>query len=161
MMLRKAAVIFACGILGSCAPETRVTQQVVTIPAPAAAAVQPPPGAIPADGVVRRVAVAGVPLRISFFADVNADCTSAGIAKVSLATNPSHGSVSIAPADGYTNYPANNQRYSCNKQKTPGIVADYTAAKTYSGVDTFTLTVLWPLGVPVQRTFLVTVQPQS
>lgn len=108
---------------------------------------------------VHIVAVTGVPLRADFMVVANADCSSGGVAEVTLTAAPAHGTAQIAPAEGYPTYAANNQRYDCNKKRMPGVETHYIPEKGYVGVDNFTLSYILPNGTPYSRVFTVTVQP--
>ncbi len=71
--------------------------------------------------------------------DLNPDCTPTGGAQLRVVHTPEHGAVTISDEPFYPNYPRSNVRFDCDKQKTPGNRAIYTAAAGYNGHDRLVL----------------------
>ena len=162
MQLHGACFVVFCVVLAGCTPQPPQYTSAQTAPQPtattqaAATAQQQQPGA---PITAREVAASGVPLLADFLVYVNPDCTSAGLPQVSLASAPSHGSVTITRTEEYPNFAATNQRYECNKKRMPGMVAHYTSTKGYVGTDVFALSIISPAGIPIEHAIFLTVRP--
>ena len=95
---------------------------------------------------VSPVAVAGIPLRLGHFADLNPDCSPIGEPVVRVAKRADHGVVAARAGEGYTNFVQANLRNHCNYRSTTGVNATYTAGRGYTGPDTVTLEIIFPTG---------------
>jgi hypothetical protein len=90
--------------------------------------------------VVQKTAFSGIPQILDHYAELNADCTSVGIETVNITRTPSHGTVVMQNnVESYPSFPPTNQRYECNKTKTPSIRITYTSDRTFVGNDRFTV----------------------
>jgi hypothetical protein len=101
-----------------------------------------PAPAGPATGakIIPKTAFSGIPVMLDSYAELNPDCSSLGLENVIITKAPSHGSVAILNGvEAYTNFPANNQRYECNRKTSPSVGIQYTSAKAFTGIDSFTL----------------------
>ncbi len=108
------------------------------------------------DVTIRRGAISGTIQRTDFFYSVNPDCTLEGLPIVKLKQAPDHGTVAIEQGTDYPQFSPGNQRYECNKSKSPGIIVSYTSKPGFKGQDAFVLEALYPHGrlrfVSVQMT---------
>src|SRR5271155_4577540 len=82
--------------------------------------------------IVSPVAVAGKPLRLGHFANLNPDCSPIGEPDVRVSKLPDHGVVTVRAGEGYTNFAPANPRNHCNYRPTPGVNATYTASAATS-----------------------------
>jgi hypothetical protein len=112
-----------------------------------------------APGMAVRSVHAGVQSQIGSYTYLNADCSFGGYADVKVQLPPHHGALAIGPDEGYSNYPASNQRYDCNKRKSQRIAIKYTPAPGFTGTDEFVLFSLWPNSTSVTDRYDVTVVP--
>ena len=76
---------------------------------------------------------------------------------VRILAQPAHGSLSIVDTFGYTWYGKDNQRFECNKQKSPMRQLIYTSTPDFVGADTFKVSVLYADGNLREEIFNVTV----
>lgn len=113
------------------------------------------PGAVALPTV--KAAISGKPQHVAAYYYLNPDCTSVDLPVVRILAQPAHGSVSIEDASGYTWYGKDNQRFECNKQKSPMRQIVYTSAPDFVGPDTFKISVLYADGNLREETFNVTV----
>ena len=96
---------------------------------------------------VTRAALSGTRQRVGFYAEVNPDCSSAGIPAVRVEALPAHGTVVTAQGEAYTNYPSSNQRYACNAIKSRMMEVFYTSVPGYRGSDEFVVRTIFADGV--------------
>jgi len=146
-------------LIGGCVvnTQTAATQAVAaqTAPGTARPAGAPAPGA--PQGPQVRGARAGIEQKVDSYSSVNPDCSSAGVATAELLTAPVHGSVTFEALPEYTNFPQTNQRFECNKQKSPALVTFYKSAPDYKGRDEFAVKILFPDGMTGVRRYVMTV----
>jgi hypothetical protein len=109
--------------------------------------------------VIQKTTFAGTALPVDYFYAVHPDCTSAGLPTIEVTRTASHGSIRVQNVDHFTDYPSTNQRYECNKKKSPSVAVVYTSEKTFVGVDRFTVKCVFPSGVVRTKEFVVTVEP--
>jgi hypothetical protein len=95
---------------------------------------------------VSPVAVAGIPLRLGHYANLNPDCSPIGEPDVRVAKPADHGAVAVRAGEGYTNFVQANPRNHCNYRPTMGVNATYTAERGYAGPDTVALDIIFPTG---------------
>jgi hypothetical protein len=98
------------------------------------------------DRTVSPVAIAGTPLRLGHFANLNPDCSSIGEPDVRVTKAADHGVVTVRPGEGYTNFVPANPRNHCNFRPTTGVNAIYTAERSCTGADTVVLDIIFPTG---------------
>lgn len=104
------------------------------------------------------VAVAGLPLRLGHFANLNPDCSPIGEPDVRVSKPPDHGAVTVRAGEGYTNFVASNPRNHCNYRPTPGVNATYTAQPGYTGPDAVDLDIIYPNGQERQFVYSLNVK---
>ena len=95
---------------------------------------------------VSPVVVAGIPLHLGHFADLNPDCSQIGEPIVRVAKPADHGVVAVRAGEGYTGFVQANLRSHCNYRSTPGVNATYTAERGCTGPDTVALDIIFPTG---------------
>lgn len=105
-----------------------------------------------------RSAFAGTRQRVGYYAELNPDCSSAGIPAVRTEELPTHGNVVTAQGEAYTSYPSSSQRYSCNTIKTRMIEVFYTSVPGYRGSDEFVLRTIFSDGMARTDKYTVNVE---
>ena len=75
------------------------------------------PQAVRGSKAVQKTAFSGTALNVYYFYAVQMDCRSAGLPTVSVTSTASRGSVEFQNVDHFTEFPATNQRYECNKKR--------------------------------------------
>jgi len=96
------------------------------------------------------------------FYSLTPDCTPNGLPSVEIVNAPAHGSIEVENVEGFTGYPSTNQRYECNKQKSPIVAVEYISEKAFVGTDRFTVKGIFPSGDTSTKEFVVSVKdPQS
>jgi len=109
-------------------------------------------------GTFSPVAIAGKPLRLGHFANLNPDCSPIGQPDVRVTKAPDHGVVTVGAGVGYTNFVPANPRNHCNMRATPGANAFYTSSGGYTGPDTVVLDVIFPTGEERQFSYNLNVK---
>lgn len=119
---------------------------------------QPPANSTPSPVVSIRSAPTGTRQRVGYYANLNADCSFGGFAKVRTEVSPTHGTVEIVEGEGYTNYPSANQRYQCNTVRSRMLEVFYTSAPPYKGPDEFVHRVIFPGGTAGSYKYVISVE---
>lgn len=88
-----------------------------------------------------KTALSGQEIYIFQDANLNPDCTSAGLDDVQATSGPSHGSVRIVDGKVYPNFPKTSDRYKCNQQSDDGVQAFYKSAPGFKGQDQVNLSI--------------------
>ena len=88
-----------------------------------------------------KTALSGQEIYIFQDANLNPDCTSAGLDDVQATAGPSHGSVRIVDGKVYPNFPKDSERYKCNLQSDDGVQAFYKSAPGFKGQDQVSLSI--------------------
>ena len=117
-----------------------------------------PPQGVPASTAIQKTTFSGRILNVWYFYTVQMDCTPGELPTVRVTSAPSHGSVQLQNVEHFTEFPATNQRFECNKKKSPSVVVVYTSNKTFVGVDKFTVKCVFPSGDVQTKEFLITVE---
>jgi TonB family protein len=111
---------------------------------------------------IQKTTFSGTVQAVYQFYSLNADCTPNGSPTVEVLKAPSHGSIQVENVEGFTGYPSTNQRYECNKQKSPIVAVAYISEKAFVGTDIFTLKGIFPSGNTTTKEFVVSVEdPKS
>jgi hypothetical protein len=116
------------------------------------------PGAPKPVNTIQRGAFSGMPQVVDHYIELSPDCTSLGLETVSITRAPSHGSVVIQNAEYYPSFAPNNQRYQCNKIKSPSLALQYTSDKTFVGTDRFTVHRIGHTGNLIVNEYVVKVE---
>ena len=95
---------------------------------------------------VTRVAVAEQRARIGFMVNLDPDCSSTPFRSARVVEEPKHGTGTVEPGTGFTNFAKDNPRFECNKQRSEGSVVWYQAEAGYTGKDSLTVEVVYPDG---------------
>ncbi|MGJ4883220.1 hypothetical protein [Bradyrhizobium sp. HKCCYLRH1065] len=117
--------------------------------AASAQAQTPAPASGPAQTTVERNAkgVAGKPIQVGIYLNVQPDCSSGPLPAIRLVSPPGNGTVTIKRGKvSATNYKQ------CLALEVPGFIAFYQSKADFAGTDTVTLEVKFPQGrTEVQR----------
>lgn len=95
----------------------------------------------PAPLIFEKTALSEQEIYIFQDANLNPDCTTAGIDIVQTASGPSHGSIRIVDGKFFPSFPKTSERYKCNSQSGDGVRAFYKSAPGFKGQDQVNLTV--------------------
>jgi TonB family protein len=101
--------------------------------------------------------VAGTSQPVWYLYALHPDCTTAGSPIVQIVRAASHGSVAIKNVDHFTEYPSTNERYECNKTKSPSLAVIYSPEPSFVGIDTFMVQSVFPSGDMRIKYFKMTV----
>jgi hypothetical protein len=105
-----------------------------------------------------RVAAIGQKLRVEFLYSIQPDCSSAGQTHVRILEAPQHGTLTVENGQGFTNFPRDNQRYDCNTRRSDGTLVFYEPEAGFSGKDSVTLDVIFPMGQSSKRHYAIEVR---
>ena len=105
-----------------------------------------------------RAVATGQKLRLEFFYVIQPDCSSVGLTTVRILEKPQHGTLTVENGQGFTNFPKENQRYECNMRKSDGTLVFYEPEAEFTGKDSITLDVIFPLGQSSKRHYSVEVK---
>lgn len=105
-----------------------------------------------------RVVATGQKLRLEFLYAIQPDCSSAGQTIVRILEEPQHGTLAVENGQGFTNFPKENQRYECNIRKSDGTLVFYEPKSGYTGTDSVTLDIIFPLGQSSKRHYAIEVR---
>jgi TonB family protein len=100
---------------------------------------------------------AGTSQPVWYLYALHADCTTAGSPIVQIVRAASHGSVVVKNVDHFTEYPSTNERYECNKTKSPSLAVIYSPEPSFVGIDTFMVQSVFPSGDMRAKYFKITV----
>jgi hypothetical protein len=105
-----------------------------------------------------RVVASGGKLRVEFLYSIQPDCSSAGQTTVRIVEQPQHGEVKVENGQDFTSFPKENQRYECNLHKSDGTLVFYSPAPEFTGKDSITLDIIFPLGQTSKRHYSIDVR---
>jgi hypothetical protein len=109
---------------------------------------------------LRRPGIVDEPLALDFVQAVDPDCVPIGVVRVSAATPPGRGTLSIAPDTGFVTYPPGDARAACNRRRMDGISVVYRPAPGHVGDDNVRLDILYADGSTAQRSYAISVGPR-
>jgi TonB family protein len=102
------------------------------------------------DGLRKRESIryspSGKTRTVWFVHVVNPDCSPKGSIDIKMTKKPEHGTVEIVPAEGFPSFGMNNIHFKCNTRKVTGFNINYKSSGGYTGIDDFTIFVIWPDG---------------
>jgi hypothetical protein len=148
----------AFGTKPTAPPNQAVAQNPPAVQNPPPAQSSPNAAAAPQTVEIARVAAIGQKLRVEFLFSISPDCSSNGQTHVRIAEAPQHGTVTIENGQSFTNFPKDNQRYDCNTRKSDGTLVFYDPESGFSGKDSITLDVIFPLGQSSKRHYSIEVK---
>jgi TonB family protein len=101
--------------------------------------------------------MAGTSQPVWYLYALHPDCTTAGSPIVQIVRAPSHGTVVVKNVDHFTEYPSTNDRYECNKTKSPSLAVIYSPEPSFVGIDTFIVKSVFASGAMQANHFKITV----
>jgi hypothetical protein len=102
--------------------------------------------------------LSGTSQKIDFMYSVNPDCSSAGYPTVHVIKPPAHGTMAADQGDGYSSFGKDNQRYECNRAKSPGILVHYRSDAGFTGADSAAVETIFPSGNVRSTTYNISVK---
>jgi hypothetical protein len=106
-----------------------------------------------------KYAVSGRPLKLSFFATVNPDCSSVGQTTIRLTRAPEHGRVSVTQTMDFPNFAPSNVRFACNRRRVAGATINYVSQRGFVGTDSVQAEVISASGNLRQQSYTINVVP--
>jgi hypothetical protein len=100
----------------------------------------------PAPTEVTRVAAAEQQVRVGFLTNLDPDCTSNAFASVRILDQPKHGEATLKQDTGFTNFPKENLRFECNKQRSDGTAVLYRSEAGFLGRDSILIEIVYADG---------------
>ena len=140
------------------APNPAVAQNQPPLQNPPPAQNVPNAAALPQPVELSRVVATGQKLRLEFLYAIQPDCSSTGQTTVRILEEPQHGALTVENGQGFTNFPKENQRYECNMRKSDGTLIFYEPQSDYTGKDSITLDIIFPLGQSSKRHYSIEVK---
>ncbi len=104
--------------------------------------------------MLKRVAIAGKPLKLSHFMSVNPDCTPSGTATIRILNGPQNGSVAVRPGSDFPYFYRNNIRSNCNGRRVASQQLWYTG-RVSGATDQITVEVIYANGFARSGTYLI------
>jgi hypothetical protein len=96
--------------------------------------------------------------RVDFLFAIYPDCSVIGIPIVRVVDEPRNGKLAVEKDAGFSNFPANDQRYECNERKSDGVAVVYEPDPGFAGVDSLTVHIIMPRGVELKRHYSIEVK---
>jgi hypothetical protein len=97
--------------------------------------------------------------RIIWFAyAAHPDCSPMGSIDIRTTKTPEHGTISITPGQGFSNFPSGNPRIRCNEKKMEGVNVEYQSAEGYTGPDEIDFFIIWPNGMAQEAHYTMIVR---
>lgn len=137
--------------IGKAIAGAMLTLALMSSPLPASAQVL-------AKSIYYKVTSPGSDVTMGMFYGVNPDCSSTGDYHIHLLIAPKGGQIFIDKHAGYPDYPATNVRSACNRRKLIGTRMIYQANPTFTGIDAFTVEVVYPNQTAVRQIYGVKVE---
>jgi len=106
----------------------------------------------------QRYVLSGATVQLSFFCNINPDCSAAGTPTVRITKPPEHGRVAVSQTRGFCYFQRPNPRKACNNRRVPGVVVNYVAQRGYTGYDSVGVEVFYPGGAMRSGTFNIQVR---
>ena len=96
--------------------------------------------------VINRAALSGTVQKIDYYYNLNPDCSPEAVPVVRVVEAPAHGTITLQESIGYSAFSKDNQRYDCNKLKSPLVNVLYQSSAGYVGTDTAKIEVIFVSG---------------
>jgi hypothetical protein len=107
---------------------------------------------------VARVVPTDQKRRVDFLYAIYPDCSVIGMPIVRVVDEPRNGKLAVEKDAGFSNFPANDQRYECNKRKSDGVAVVYEPDPGFAGADSLTVHIIMPRGVELKRHYSIEVK---
>jgi hypothetical protein len=106
----------------------------------------------------QRYVASGQTLKLTFFCNINPDCSAAGAPTIRITKPPEHGRVSVTHTRDFCQFPPSNPRNVCNTRRVAGVAARYIAPRNYTGYDSVGVEVFFPSGQLRTGTYNISVR---
>lgn len=101
------------------------------------------------------------PIRLSFFADLNPDCSNRGYPVSQVLEQPKNGTLNISHINNFTNYVSLiSPQVECNKKRSPGSEVKYVPFEGFVGSDSAVVETVFPNGNVSRNRYNVVVRPR-
>jgi hypothetical protein len=105
-----------------------------------------------------KYAVSGRPLKLSFFASTNPDCSTVGRPAIRLIRQPEHGRVTVTQTADFPNFSASNIRSECNRRRVAGAAIYYVSQRGFVGTDYVQAEIIFASGNVRQASYTINVR---
>lgn len=105
-----------------------------------------------------RGAMSGGKQFIRSYLAINPDCSSIGMSKVTVATEPEHGQVTVENGETYPDFGKDNIRARCNDRKVPAVLVFYQSEAGFNGADRMVLDTVMASGSFYRHEFTINVR---
>lgn len=102
--------------------------------------------------------VSGRPLKLSFFASTNPDCSNVGRPTIRLIRAPEHGRVTVTQTTDFPVFPSSNIRSVCNARRVAGAAIYYVSQRGFTGTDFVEAEIVFVGGALWQRSYNINVR---
>jgi hypothetical protein len=106
----------------------------------------------------QRYVPSGGTVKLTFFCNINPDCSASGTPTVRITKPPEHGRVSVSQTRDFCYFQPSNPRSICNTRRVSGIAVRYTAQRGYTGYDSIGAEVFFPGGSMRSGTYNISVR---
>jgi hypothetical protein len=140
---------------------TRMAFATQPAPKPAQSPAAPAQPAATAETIeFKRTAVVDQPLQVDFLYSLNPDCSSIGVVSVRTIEEPRHGKLTIGEGSGFSSFPQDNPRQSCNRHRSEGMLMYYRPEAGYLGPDSLIIDIIYGDGASRKRHYAISVNPK-
>lgn len=102
----------------------------------------PPAESAAATFNLERMVPKGEARTIAFYSSLFPDCSSQGPVVIRILRPPTHGTVTLEPAQSFPQYVSSSPLVECNSRKVPGKKMVYEGEEGYEGGDSFRILVI-------------------
>jgi len=106
----------------------------------------------------QRYVPSGGSVKLTFFCNINPDCSASGLPTVRITKQPEHGRVSVSQTRDFCYFQPSNPRNVCNNRRVSGVGVRYTAQRGYTGYDSVGAEVFFPSGSMRSGTYSINVR---
>ena len=106
----------------------------------------------------QRYVPSGGTVKLTFFCNINPDCSASGTPTIRITKQPEHGRVAVSQTRDFCHFPPSNPRNVCNTRRVQGVAVRYTAERGHTGYDSVGAEVFFPDGAMRSGTFNISVR---
>ncbi|WP_145980783.1 hypothetical protein [Magnetospirillum sp. ME-1] len=103
-------------------------------------------------------AMSGTKQYIRSYLAINPDCSSMGLSKATVVTEPEHGQVIVENGEAYPDFDKDNVRVRCNDRKVPAVLIFYQSEAGFTGADRMVLDTVMASGMFYRHEFTINVR---
>lgn len=108
--------------------------------------------------VINKVVSSGTISKLSWFYDLNPDCSSVGGLRYRILKKPNHGEVDFADGEGFPEYYSDNARFVCNSKKAKTLDINYKSTEGFIGEDRFEVMIFYTNGNADRYNYIIIVE---